>query len=157
MTTETFVSTKKFIGFPCTHRQWKTAGHCRFVHGYSRDFYIEFRCRERTKEGYVMDFAALKEVKSWLEYMFDHTFLAAEDDPYMETWKRLDKEEQIQLRTLPDVGMEGTAKFVYNNVSQLIYKQERGRVWICRVEVIENEKNSAYYIPRCIDTNNIKS
>ena len=62
-----FISTKKFTGFPCTHRQWKAESHCRFVHGYSRDFYFEFECDELTKEMWVMDFGGLKEVKSWLE------------------------------------------------------------------------------------------
>ena len=142
-----FISTKKFIGFPCTHRQWRTPGHCKYVHGYSRDFYFEFQCRERTEEGFVMDFSALKEVKSWLDYVFDHTFLASEDDPWMETWQKLDREGQIQLRVLPNVGMEGTAEYVYHKASAIIAKQEKGRVWISKVEVIENEKNSACYIP----------
>ena len=79
--------------------------------------------------------------------MFDHTFLAAEDDPWMKTWEMLDRKGQIQLRVMPNVGMEGTAEFVYKKVSDIITKQEKGRVWISKVEVIENEKNSACYIP----------
>ena len=94
-----------------------------------------------------MDFSALKEIKAWLDSMFDHTFLASEDDPWMETWKKLDRDGQIQLRVMPNVGMEGTAEFVYHRASAIIAKQEKGRVWISKVEVIENEKNSACYIP----------
>lgn len=139
-----FKSTKRFKGFPCTHRQWKADSHCRFVHGYSREFYFEFACNNLTAEKWVMDFGGLKEVKSWLEYMFDHTFLVASDDPYLETFQKLDKEGVIQLRVLPNAGMEGTAEYVYEEVSQMIKKMTNGRVWITKVEVRENEKNSAY-------------
>ena len=104
-----FKSTKRFTGFPCTHRQWRAESHCRFVHGYSREFYFEFAASELTKEGWVVDFGGLKELKKWLEYVFDHTFLVAQDDPELETFKDLDKRGAIMLRVLPNPGMEGTA------------------------------------------------
>lgn len=142
-----YTSTKRFIGFPCTHRQWKADSHCRFVHGYSREFYFEFACNELTKEEWVMDFGGLKEVKKWLESMFDHTFLSSEDDPYLEEFVRLDKEGVIQLRVLPNAGMEGTAKFVYDHVNKMVQKSTDNRVWVTKVEVRENEKNSAFFEP----------
>ena len=142
-----FKSTKRFTGFPCTHRQWKAESHCRFVHGYSREFYFEFACNERTQEGWVVDFGGLKEVKAWLENMFDHTFLASQDDPFLETFKKLDQEGVIQLRVLPNAGMEGTAEYVYSVVNPMIKKITNGRAWITLIEVSENEKNSAIYIP----------
>lgn len=142
-----FISTKHFIGFPCTHRQWKADSHCRFVHGYSRSFYFEFKSKELTKEGWVVDFGGLKEVKVWLDDMFDHTFLASSDDPAMETFKILDKEGVIQLRVLPNAGMEGTAEYVYEKVNPMIKSLTNNRAWISRLEVRENEKNSAIYIP----------
>ena len=142
-----YTSTKRFIGFPCTHRQWKADSHCRFVHGYSREFYFEFACNELTKEEWVMDFGGLKEVKKWLESMFDHTFLSSEDDPYLEEFVRLDKEGVIQLRVLPNAGMEGTAKFVYEHVNKMVQKSTDNRVWVTKVEVRENEKNSAFFEP----------
>ncbi len=143
----TFKSTKKFTGFPCTHRQWKAESHCRFVHGYSREFYFEFECQNLTKEQWVVDFGSLSEVKSWLDYMFDHTFLASMDDPYLDTFKKLDSEGVIQLRILPNAGMEGTAQFVYDHVNPLIKKLTHDRAWITKIEVRENEKNSAIFIP----------
>ena len=142
-----FISTKKFIGYPCTHRQWRAGSHCRFVHGYSRDFYFEFESSKLTEEMWVMDFGGLKEVKAWLSQMFDHTFLVAEDDPHLESFKDLDEQGVLQLRVLPNAGMEGSAKYVYDEVSKLIHKKTGGRVWITKVEVRENEKNSAIYIP----------
>lgn len=142
-----FRSTKNFHGFPCTHRAWKAKGHCRFVHGYSRSFHLEFECNEMTEEGWVVDFGGLKDVKAWLEHTFDHTFLAAEDDPELETFRELDKQGLVQLRILPNVGMEGTAEFVYKKVNQMITEKTSGRAWVTKVEVRENEKNSAIFWP----------
>ena len=142
-----FTSTKRFTDFPCTHRQWIAESHCKYVHGYSREFYFEFQSTELTKEGWVVDFGGLKEVKAWLEYMFDHTFLAAEDDPYLGLFKEMDSKSIIQLRTMPNVGMEGTAKYVYDTVNEMIRVKTKGRAWVKLVQVSENEKNSAIYCP----------
>ncbi len=144
---EKFTSTKRFIGFPCTHRQWKADSHCKYVHGYSREFYFEFSCNELSDEFWVMDFGGLKEVKQWLEHMFDHTFLIAENDPYRANFEQMDKDGVIQLRILPNPGMEGTAKFVYEKVNQMVSDLTNSRVWVSKVEVRENEKNSAYFKP----------
>ena len=143
-----YTSTKRFIGYPCTHRQWKADSHCRFVHGYSREFYFEFAANELSEEFWVMDFGGLKEVKQCLDHMFDHTFLIAQDDPYLENFQKMDKDGIIQLRVLPNPGMEGTAKFVYDHVNELVQKSTSGRVWVTKVEVRENEKNSAFFEPK---------
>lgn len=142
-----FRSTKRLTGYPCTHRQWKAESHCRFVHGYSREFYFEFESSSLTEEMWVMDFGGLKDIKDWLKHMFDHTFLVALDDPELETFKDLDQKGVIQMRTLPNAGMEGTAEYVYVHASKIISKLTNDRVWITKVEVRENEKNSAIYIP----------
>lgn len=142
-----YISTKRFSGYPCTHRQWKADSHCRFVHGYSREFLFEFACSELSDEFWVMDFGGLKEVKKWLEHMFDHTFLIAADDPYLSHFEQMDKDGVIQLRVMPNPGMEGSAKFVYDHVNKMVGQMTAGRVWVTKVEVRENEKNSAYYLP----------
>lgn len=144
---EKFISTKRLTGYPCTHRQWRAKSHCRFVHGYSREFYLEFESSSLTEEMWVMDFGGLDEVKKWLANMFDHTFLVAQDDPEITRFKELDQNGLIQMRILPNVGMEGTAKYVFEELSGVINKQTSGRVWISKIEVRENEKNSAIYIP----------
>ena len=148
MNSNLFTSTKRFVGFPCTHRQWLAQSHCKFIHGYSREFYFEFQSSELTKEGWVVDFGGLKEVKSWLDEMFDHTFLASENDPHMELFEQMHEKKIIQLRVLPNVGMEGTAKYVYEKVNSMIKKQTDNRAWLKLVEVRENEKNSAIYLPQ---------
>lgn len=147
MNAKNFKSTKRFTGFPCTHRQWRASSHCRFVHGYSREFYFEFEAKELTKEGWVVDFGGLKEIKDWLDHVFDHTFLVSQDDPAMEDFKMLEKNGVLQLRVLPNPGMEGTAEYVYHEASSILKKLYGDRAWISLVEVSENEKNSAKYIP----------
>lgn len=142
-----FKSTKRFTGFPCTHRQWKADSHCRFVHGYSREFSFEFAANELTPEGWVVDFGGLKELKTWLEAQFDHTFLVAQDDPELTAFKELDQKGVIQLRVLPNPGMEGTAEHVYHVASKILEKLYGKRAWITKVEVSENDKNSAIYLP----------
>lgn len=94
-----------------------------------------------------MDFGDLKDVKAWLEYMFDHTFLVSQDDPYKETFEKLDQEGVIQMRILPNAGMEGSAKYVFEQVNNMITSKTNDRVWLEKVEVRENEKNSAIYCP----------
>jgi 6-pyruvoyltetrahydropterin/6-carboxytetrahydropterin synthase len=145
MNAKNFKSTKSFTGFPCTHRQWRADSHCKFVHGYSREFHFEFAASELTKEGWVVDFGGLKEVKKWLEHVFDHTFLVAQDDPELEAFKALEQRGAIQLRVLPNPGMEGTAEYVYQEASKILESLYGKRAWITRVEVCENEKNSAIF------------
>jgi 6-pyruvoyltetrahydropterin/6-carboxytetrahydropterin synthase len=145
MNPKNFKSSKRFVGFPCTHRQWRADSHCKYVHGYSREFYFEFAATELTKEGWVVDFGGLKEIKSWLEFVFDHTFLMAQDDPELETFKALDARGVLQLRVLPNPGMEGTAFYVYQEASKILEKLYGKRAWITKVEVRENDKNSAFY------------
>lgn len=147
MDTKHFISTKRFSGFPCTHRQWRAESHCRFVHGYSRDFYFEFACNERTVEGWVVDFGGLKELKKLLEDTFDHTFLAAQDDPELSVWQDLDRRGVIQLRVLPNPSMEGTAIWAFEKANEIVQRTTKGRAWVTLVEVRENEKNSAKFIP----------
>ncbi len=147
MNSKNFSSTKRFTGFPCTHRQWRAESHCRFVHGYSREFYFEFEASALTQEGWVVDFGGLKQIKEWLNQTFDHTFLVSMDDPYLEKFRAMDKEGIIQLRILPNAGMEGSAEYVYHEASKILKRLYGERTWISKVQVSENSNNSAIYTP----------
>lgn len=96
---------------------------------------------------WVVNFGGLKKIRSWLEHYFDHTFLVAQTDPELPRFQQLDQDGIIQLRVLPDTGMEATAKFVYGHINEMIQKETQGRVWVGRVEVRENEHNSGIFIP----------
>ena len=144
-TTGHFTSSKTFRGFPCAHRRWRHEGHCAHVHGYDRTFIIWFAAHERTENGFVMDFGQLKPVKNWLEQHFDHTLLLDEDDPLLPEFRALEAAGACTLITFDDVGMEGTAQFVYRWVDAWVRGETEGRVWVTSVEVCENEKNSARF------------
>ena len=108
---------------------------------------MEFTSHDLSPEKWVMDFGGLKSVRKWLKYYFDHTFLVSEDDPMLPQCQKWDQEGVIQLRVLPNVGMEGTAEFIYPHVNKLVKEDTSKRVWVTRVEVRENENNSAVFTP----------
>jgi len=149
-----FQSTKIFDGFSCVFRQWKAEGtHCRFLHGYGVSFKVWFE-GELDEKNWVWDFGGMKRAKgtidnmnpkAWMDYMFDHTTLIAEDDPYLEGWKAMDQHGLIQLRVIPHVGAERFAEFIFNKLNDFIKVETDGRVRITKVEFMENNKNSATY------------
>ncbi|MCA9626060.1 MAG: 6-carboxytetrahydropterin synthase [Myxococcales bacterium] len=147
MTAAHYRSTKTFGDLPCAHRQHRHPGHCRFVHGYSRTVTLVFAARELDENQFVVDFSSLKALKAWLEEMFDHTLLINQDDPELEAFRQLDARGVVKLKVLPNVGMEATAKLVFDYADQLIRKQTGDRAWVERVEMRENAKNSAWYSP----------
>ncbi len=138
-------STKRYIDLPCAHRQHAHTGHCRFVHGYSRSFKFYFEASKLDGNNFVVDFSALEELSSWLKYMFDHTLLINESDPELAFFQDMHSRGLCDLRTMPSVSMEGTAKYVYDHTDKLIREQTKGRCWVVKVEAHENEKNSAEY------------
>jgi 6-pyruvoyltetrahydropterin/6-carboxytetrahydropterin synthase len=83
--------------------------------------------------------------KAWMDYLLDHTTLIAEDDPYMDTFKQMDKDGIIQLRILPSTGCERFAEYLYNKLSPWVESDSKGKVRIIQVEVNEHAKNSAIY------------
>jgi 6-pyruvoyltetrahydropterin/6-carboxytetrahydropterin synthase len=92
-----------------------------------------------------MDFGGLKPVKAFLEDLFDHTLLINEDDPEMEFFVEMDRRQLCKLRVMPNIGMEGSSKFIFDWVDDWVQKESGGRVQVYSVECRENEKNSAIY------------
>lgn len=152
-----FKSTKLFDGFSTVFRQWKAEGtHCKFLHGYGISFRVWFE-GELDHRNWVWDFGGMKRAtnkidgmspKQWMDYMFDHTTLIAEDDPYLEHFKQMHEDGIIQLRILPAVGCEKFAEFLYNKINNFLLLETNGRVRVTKVEVYEHEKNSASYEPQ---------
>jgi 6-pyruvoyltetrahydropterin/6-carboxytetrahydropterin synthase len=149
-----FQSTKVFDGFSCVFRQWKAEGtHCRFLHGYGVSFKVWFE-GELDERNWVWDFGGMKRAKGtidgmspkdWMEYMFDHTLVVAEDDPYLEGFKAMDTHGLTQTRVVPATGAEQFAKFIYEKLNTFIDEETSGRVKVVKVEFMEHGKNSAIY------------
>ena len=140
---EMYKSKKTFRGFPCAHRRWRHEGHCAHVHGYESTITIWFGSHCRDDNGFVMDFGQLKPIKAWLEDHFDHTLLIDRDDPLTETFQNLDALGACKLVQLDDVGMEGSARVVFDYVDQGVASETNDRVYVISVEVEEDPKNSA--------------
>ena len=149
-----FQSTKLFDGFSCVFRQWRAEGtHCRFLHGYGVSFRVWFE-GELDERNWVWDFGGMKRAKgtidglnpkAWMDYMFDHTTIIAEDDPGLGGFKTMNDLGIIQLRIIPAVGAEQFAKYIYEKLNTFIQEETEGRVKIVRVEFMEHAKNTAIY------------
>jgi len=149
-----FQSTKIFDGFSTVFRQWRADGtHCQFLHGYGISFKITFEGKLDEKN-WVWDFGGMKRAKgtidgmnpkAWMDFMFDHTTIVAEDDPYLENFKEMWKDGIIQLRVIPATGAEQFAKFIYDKVNEFVLEETNNRVRVTQVEFKEHNKNSAIY------------
>ena len=146
-----FKSTKTYdhnVGLSCAFRQWRAESHCAMLHGYALSFKFTFAAEELDEKSWVVGYGDLKEVKTWLEYMFDHTTCVAADDPELETFHLLHDKKMIDLRVLPGgVGCERTAEFVGIYVDEWVRLQTNTRCWLESVEVREHSANSAIYYP----------
>jgi 6-pyruvoyltetrahydropterin/6-carboxytetrahydropterin synthase len=149
-----FQSTKLFDGYSTVFRQWKAEGtHCKFLHGYGVSFRVWFE-GELDERNWVWDFGGMKRAKgtiddmnpkAWMDYMFDHTTIIAEDDPGLNGFKTMNQLEVIQLRILPAVGAEQFAKYVFEKLNTFVQEETSNRVKVTRVEFMENSKNTAIY------------
>jgi 6-pyruvoyltetrahydropterin/6-carboxytetrahydropterin synthase len=149
-----FQSTKLFDGFSCVFRQWRAEGtHCRFLHGYGVSFRVTFE-GDLDERNWVWDFGHAKRSqykidglspKEWMDYMFDHTLIVAEDDPYLAGFKAMGEHGLAQTRVIPAVGAESFAKFIFDKFTPWVNSDSNGRVRVVKVEFMEHNKNTAIY------------
>ena len=83
--------------------------------------------------------------KAWMDYMFDHTFIVAEDDPFLESFRKMDFAGAAQVRVIPATGAEKFAQYIFDKVGPFIKEETNGRVKVVKVEFREHGKNSAIY------------
>ena len=144
--TKRFYSGKTYThntGHSCAFRQWRADSHCNLIHGYALQFEFTFGGDELDASNWIVDFGGLKPLKEWLKYMFDHTYLVAEDDPELETIKMLQEKNLIDMRLVPAVGCERFAEQVFDYAQDLVNDLTDGRCWVQEVTVREHEHNSA--------------
>ena len=149
-----FKSTKLFDGFSTCFCQWKAEKtHCRFLHGYGVSFKVWFE-GELDEKNWVWDFGGMKRAKTqidgmnpkaWMDYMFDHTMVVAEDDPFLESFQRMDEAGAAQIRVIPATGAERFAEYIYGKLNTFVKEETEGRVRVKQVEFREHGKNSAIY------------
>lgn len=149
-----YQSTKLFDGFSTCFRQWRAEGtHCKFLHGYAVSFRVWFE-GELDERNWVWDFGGMKRAKGningmqpkdYFTWLLDHTTVVAEDDPYLELFKQMDRDGIIQLRILPQVGCEQFARYLHELINNFTLTETNGRVKVTKVEVYEHERNAASY------------
>ena len=140
-----YKSTKLFREFPSAYRNPNSKNDCYLLHGYCRDFYVEFTATELDKAGFVFDFGGLREFKQWLEEKFDHTVILQADDPYLEHFRGLEALGVMKVVTLPLVSCEGFAQYVGTYLHEYVQRVTRGRVSVSLCECFENAKNSGQW------------
>ena len=149
-----YKSRKKFDGFSTCFRQWRAdTTHCQYLHGYDVEFEVTFE-GDLDHRNWVWDFGGMKRAKNliegrqpkeWMEYMFDHTVVVAEDDPVMSDFVDLDARGIIRLRVIEAVGAEKFAEYLYHKLNDFVQLETEGRVKVVKVKFMENHKNSAIY------------
>ncbi|KGG12807.1 MULTISPECIES: 6-carboxytetrahydropterin synthase [Prochlorococcus] len=142
---KSYSCSKRFEGFPCCHRQWRHAGHCKFVHGYSRSFRFWFSATKLDENGFIVDFSNLQSLQEKLKEHFDHTFLVNSDDPLLSTWKELHSNGALDLRIMKNVGMESTAELIWGWANSILLEIDKGRTCCTRTEAAENDFNAACF------------
>ena len=150
-----FVSTKVFDGFSCCFRQWKaTTTHCQYLHGYGVSFKVWFE-GDLDERNWVWDFGGMKRAKTkidgkspkeWMDYMFDHTLVVAEDDPHLNAFKNMEEAGVAQVRVIPATGAEKFAEYIYNKLNKFVDEETEGRVRVTKVKFMEHGKNAACYV-----------
>ena len=149
-----FQSSKVFDGFSTVFRQWKAeTTHCRFVHGYGISFKVYFE-GDLDERNWVWDFGGMKRAKTkidgkspkeWMDYMFDHTMVIAEDDPWKDAFQQMDTSGVAQVRVIPATGAEKFAEYVFNKINEFVKTETEDRVRVIKVKFMEHGKNAAYY------------
>jgi len=149
-----FQSTKLFDGYSTCFRQWKAEDtHCKFLHGYGISFRVWFE-GELDERNWVWDFGGMKRAKGtiggmnpkvWMDHMFDHTTIIAEDDPQIEFFKVIHSKGMIQLRIIPATGAEQFSKYIFEKLNVFVKEETENRVKVTQVEFMEHSKNTAIY------------
>lgn len=141
-----YQSTKILELGSCAFRQWRSKPRrCGLIHGYQLKAKFWFGCRELDHRNWAVDFGGLTDLKKTLRDQFDHTLCVAEDDPCLELFQELHNKGACELKVMPAVGVERTAKWCFDAAKEFLLKEYGDRVWVEKVEVFEHDQNSATY------------
>ena len=149
-----FQSSTVFDGFSTVFRQHNAkTTHCSFLHGYGISFKVYFE-GALDDRNWVWDFGGMKRAKTkidglspkeWMDYMFDHTMVIAEDDPELRAFQQMDKAGVAQVRVIPATGAEKFSEYIYNKLNEFVKTETDNRVRVTKVKFMEHGKNAAYY------------
>ena len=112
----------------------------------------------RDERNWVWDFGGMKRAKTkidgmspkdWMDYMFDHTVLIAEDDPMRMDFEMMHNDQPrgkqyegpMRIRIVPATGAEKFAEFIFHKLNNFVKTETQERVRVVQVEFMEHAKN----------------
>lgn len=139
-------STKSYVATTSTaFRQHNAKSHCAQLHGYALTFKATFEATNLDSNNWVVDFGGLKSFKGWLDEMFDHTTLVAQDDPHRLLLKDAHNVEVLDIRVVTATGCEAIARICFDMLEAWLRGNGYSpRVQLVKFEVSEHQGNSAY-------------
>ena len=118
-------------------------------------FHLKFTFEgELDNRNWVWDFGGMKRAttlidgkqpKAWMDYMFDHTMIIAEDDPELAAFKQMDSAGVAQVRVIPGTGAEKFSEYIFGKINEFVKAETFNRVRVIKVKFMEHGKNAAYY------------
>lgn len=142
---EPVICSKTYSEVPFAHRQWCHAGHCSRIHGHNWSIEVIFQCKSLDENGFVVDFGNLKFLRDWIDDNLDHACLLSSDDPEMDRFKQMQKDNLIKITTVSNASCEGIAKHIFDIFDVMIRSETSQRAWICKIELYEDSYNKVYY------------
>lgn len=134
-------------GWSTAFRQYLAIdSHCRYVHGYPLSFEFKFGCDTLDARNWCLDFGSLKDLKSWLQSMFDHKLVVDKHDPQLEWFQEAGKRGIADIIVTSGVGCELFAEMAADAAIIILMNQgESDRVKLLSVKVAEHSGNSAIF------------
>lgn len=137
---------KTISDIPFAHRQHKHAGHCSQIHGHNWTFKFTFAAHKLDECGFVVDFGKLKFLRKYLEDTFDHALVLNKTDPAL-AHLRDSLSGYARIIVVDDCSCEGLLAHLYPILNRLVQDATEARVFILRLEIEEDSRNSAALIP----------
>lgn len=137
---------KIYREIPFANRQHHHTGSCSNIHGHNWTITIIFGCKNPDDHGFVIDFGGLHYIKNWIDKHLDHAFVINEEDPIKDLLLE-HFTNCIKLYVVKDSTCEGLAKHFYAVFNAMVQEETKGRTQILSIEVAEDSKNSATYMP----------
>ena len=138
---------KIYRDIPLGHRQPFHKGRCSLIHGHNWEIQITFESEELDENGFVVDFGELHFLKDWIDENLDHACAFSSNDPQREKIEELSEMKLIKPLFIERASCEGVAKHLFETFDAMVRRETGNRVWITRIHLLEDSKNSATYAP----------
>lgn len=137
---------KTYWNIPFAHRQSSHPGHCAFIHGHNWTMSFTFGCKHLDEHGFVIDFGELHFIRDWIDEKLDHACLFNTNDPLKDQIIAA-APEAFKVYELDNCSSEGIAEHLFEIFNPLVQKATEGRAFITQIDIQEDPKNAARYIP----------